>query len=139
MLADLHMAIAAVCPIDGVDGDGTIWFRPEATEQQKSAAQAIAAGWNPQLPSQTDYQMAIQTLVDVTAQSRQYADGVALAGYKDSTIPQWAAEAAAFIQWRDQVWSYAYQQLAAFQAGQRAVPSVAEFLTELPTITWPGG
>ncbi len=40
-LAELNDAIAAVCPIDGVNSDGVIWFKPEATDAQKQAAQSI--------------------------------------------------------------------------------------------------
>lgn len=49
MLADLHAAVAAVAPIIGVEQypDGTygIQFSPEATEQERSAALAIASSW----------------------------------------------------------------------------------------------
>lgn len=49
MLADLHSTISAVAPITGVEQhtDGTygIQFMPEATEQQRSAAMAIASSW----------------------------------------------------------------------------------------------
>lgn len=38
-----HAAIAAVCPILGVDANGTISFSEEASEVQKAAAQAVAA------------------------------------------------------------------------------------------------
>jgi hypothetical protein len=138
VLADLHRAIAAVCPIDGVESNGVIWFRPEATDEQRTAAHAIVASWDHTAPSQSDYQIAIQNLIDATAQSRQYTDGTSLAGYRDSTIAQWASEASAFIQWRDQVWSYAYQQLSAFEAGQRQRPSVDALLTELPPMKWTG-
>jgi hypothetical protein len=44
-LQSFHKAIAAVAPIDGVSGDKEIWFKPEATEEQKLAAQAIADSW----------------------------------------------------------------------------------------------
>lgn len=85
----------------------------------------------------TDYANAIQAHVDTTAQSKGYADGVALAGYSTSTIPAWAAEAQAFISWRDQVWIYAYTELANVQSGQREAPTVAGILGELPSIVWP--
>ena len=38
---DLHILIAVVCPIDGIDSDGVICFKPEATNTQKTAAQQI--------------------------------------------------------------------------------------------------
>lgn len=42
----LHISIAAVCPIDGVNSNRVITFKPEATELQKQAAQAIADSWD---------------------------------------------------------------------------------------------
>jgi hypothetical protein len=88
-------------------------------------------------PTAQDFATAAQSHVDAVAQARGYSNGVALAGYSTSTIPAWAAEAAAFIAWRDAVWIYAYTELAKVQGGQREVPTVAELIEELPTIVWP--
>ena len=88
-------------------------------------------------PNQNDFAAAIQSHVDAMAKGRGYADGAGLAGYSTSTIPTWAAEAQAFIAWRDQVWIYAYTELAKVQGGQRGVPTIEEMITELPPITWP--
>lgn len=44
-IKDLDVAIKAVCPIRGVSSDRVIHFRPEATPEQRAAAQAIADGW----------------------------------------------------------------------------------------------
>lgn len=89
-----------------------------------------------------DYKNAVQALIDRTASApppigRNYADGMLCASYKDSTVPLWAAEATAFIAWRDQVWAYVYNQLYAVQNGQRPQPTIAELIAELPSITWP--
>lgn len=85
-----------------------------------------------------DYARAIQAHVDAVAASRGYGNGVMLASYKDSTIPQWAAEAEAFIPWRDQVWASAYATLAAVQAGQQQPPTLAGLIASLPAIQWSG-
>ncbi|MBM7322441.1 hypothetical protein JS562_04775 [Agrobacterium sp. S2] len=91
----------------------------------------------PQSPTITDYENAIQNLVDSTARERQFRDGVTLASYIGSTKPKWAAEAQAFVAWRDNVWFYAYGELAKVQAGQREQPTVEQFLTEIAPIAWP--
>lgn len=83
-------------------------------------------------PTQDDYASAIQSLIDAKAKAKGYADGAALAGYSESTIPAWALEAKAFIAWRDQVWVYAYTEMAKVQAGQRDQPSIEAILAELP-------
>lgn len=42
-LHELDALIKTVCPIDGVNSDGVIWFKPEVTEAQKIEAQTILA------------------------------------------------------------------------------------------------
>ena len=50
-LYELDEAIKAVCPIDGISCNGRIDYRPEATEQQRAAAQAIMDAELPNLES----------------------------------------------------------------------------------------
>lgn len=88
-------------------------------------------------PPVSAYQTAVQSLIDETAVSKQFNDGVSLASYKESTVPEWAAQASSFIAWRDQVWAYCYSEMAKIQTGQRPQPTVAEIIGELPVITWP--
>ena len=85
----------------------------------------------------TDYENAIQDMVDNTAREKQFRDGVTLASYTASTKPDWAAEAQAFVAWRDNVWFYAYGELEKVQAGQREQPTVEQFLAEIAPIAWP--
>lgn len=44
-IAKLHSAIETVCPIDGVNSDGRIDFKLEATEAQKEAARELLTNW----------------------------------------------------------------------------------------------
>lgn len=92
---------------------------------------------DPGLGSQEDYANAIQAHVDSTAKSRGYADGVTLAGYVASTVPGWAAEAQAFVTWRDAVWVHAHTELARVLAGERTQPTVMSLIAELPAMIWP--
>lgn len=114
-------------------------FSPEeeaALLAEQAAAQAAALA----ALTADDYGAAIQTHIDATAQSRNYADGDRLVGYVTSTIQQWAAEAQAFLLWRDAVEVYAYAQLDAVLAGQRTQPTVEEFIDEIKTqhpAPWP--
>lgn len=89
------------------------------------------------LPKAEDYAAAIQGHVDDVAREHDYRDGFALAGYATSTVPAWAAEARAFVAWRDAVWVYVYSELEAAQIGQRAQPSIPGLVGELPAIAWP--
>ena len=88
-------------------------------------------------PLVIDYENSIQNLVDSTARERQFRDGVTLASYIGSAKPNWASEAQAFVAWRDNVWFYAYGELAKVQAGQRPQPTVEQFLGEIAPIAWP--
>lgn len=87
--------------------------------------------------TQEDYERAIDRHIETTARLRQYGSAVALASYTVSTVPTWAAEALAFVAWRDAIWGYAYQQLAAVQAQQRPQPTPTQFVSELAPMVWP--
>lgn len=89
-------------------------------------------------PGLEAYRTAIQIHVDATAQQRSYDSGITCASYVGSTNAAWAAEAQAFVAWRDAVWAHAYTELAKVEGGARPQPSVAEILAELPVIAWPG-
>ena len=91
----------------------------------------------PPLPTAEDYGRAVQAAIDAAAKSRGYTDGFALASYHASTVPAWAAEAQAFVAWRDAVWVHAYDVLAAVQGGTRAPPTIVALISELPIIIWP--
>lgn len=83
------------------------------------------------------FRVAIQQHVDQTAITKLYDSGNSLATYVSSTVPQWAAEAAAFVAWRDAVWAYAYAEMDKVLADLREQPTIEEFLAELPVIEWP--
>lgn len=89
------------------------------------------------VPMLDDYRRAIQSHVDATAQQRAYDSGVTCSSYVNSTNPTWAAEAAAFVAWRDTVWAYAYAELEKVEGATRPQPSVAEIVAELPAMVWP--
>lgn len=94
-------------------------------------------GVRAETPTETDYEAAIQMLVDATATERKFRDGVTMASYVNSTNSQWAAEALAFVAWRDGVWAYAYSELDKVMNGQRPQPTVEAFLAEIEPIDWP--
>lgn len=88
-------------------------------------------------PQLEDFRAAVQARIDTEAQTKQYENGLACATYATSTIPGWAAQAQAFVAWRDAVWAYAFTELAKVESGEREQPSVAEIIDELPAISWP--
>lgn len=99
----------------------------------------VAAFLNPP-PTLDDYRIAVQAHIDATAQERQYDGGHTCATYLGSTNSQWAAEAQAFVAWRDAVWAYVFAELGKVQDGQRAQPTVADFVAEVQAVlpmVWP--
>lgn len=103
----------------------SLMITPEM-KQAQAMAEAVEA-----------YRAAIQSLIDATAQERQYDSGATLASYVNSTVPEWAAEAQTFVAWRDHVWAYALGELAKVRSGEREQPNVEDFLAELPAFEWP--
>jgi len=91
------------------------------------------AGEPPQA-SIEDYSAAVQAHLDAAAQSRLYTDGNSLATYTASTNQAWAAEAQAFVAWRDAVWAQVYGMWA---SPPDPVPTPAEVVAGLPVIEWP--
>ncbi|QRM43974.1 hypothetical protein [Rhizobium sp. BG4] len=83
------------------------------------------------------YSSAIQQLLDTTAGERRYDSIQSGISYRDDENPKFAAEAAALFAWRSAVWTYADAELAKVETGERPVPTIAEFLAELPSIDWP--
>lgn len=88
-------------------------------------------------PTQDEFVQAAQDLLDRTARERNYDSLLSLASYATSSNPKFKAEAEAGIAWRDTVWTMAYAIMADVLSGRTPVPTVENFLTALPRITWP--
>ena len=84
-----------------------------------------------------DCTRALEKEINDKAAEKSYSSGVSCASYKDSTNPQWAAEANIFIVWRDSVYSYAYDYLSKAQSGKIKNPSIENFIAGVPVISWP--
>jgi hypothetical protein len=106
----------------------TIDYAQIITAEAKIAAQQAAY--------QAAMTAAIDATVEATARSRSYNSAAHLASYVASTVPAWAAEAQAFVAWRDGVWVTAIAALTAAQATGVA-PTQAALLASLPQIAWP--
>lgn len=93
-LWELDQALKAICPIDGVRRDKTIFFRPEATPEQKAAAQALADAADLTTPASQDTLAGMRfdgmdksmkaTLLAV----RAYCNALAAGTYTNKTLGQ---------------------------------------------------
>lgn len=90
-------------------------------------------------PDLRTYTAAIDAQVEAVARGRSYNSAAHMASYVVSTVPQWAAEAAAFVSWRDDAWLIAFDLLRRVQAGEVPAPTVAELVAGLPAPNWPEG
>lgn len=90
-------------------------------------------------PDLRTYTAAIDARVEAVARERGYNGAAHLASYAVSTVPVWAAEARAFVAWRDAVWVGALAELGQVTGGAKAPPAVAELVAALPAIQWPEG
>jgi hypothetical protein len=104
--------------VPGLDGVPVLADPPPPTPEQMQAG----------------YTAAIEAHVEATARARGYTSAVSCATYAASTIPAWQAEGAAFVAWRDDVWTAALAMLAAVQAGG-AIPESP--IAGLPEMEWP--
>lgn len=129
-------------------GDPTGKFHPDIIAMLVDVPESAEIGWvqaqgvwgpePPQPLTSDDYAAAIEGHVSAVATSRGYAGPDRLASYVTSTVPGWAAEAQAFVAWRDVVWLAAYQTFKAVQDGQIEPPTIENLIQGLPAITWPG-
>lgn len=71
---------------------------------------------------------ALEYNLDQGAKKWGYTSIVAAASYASSTNPQYAADAAALIQWRDDVWDWAIPLFPGVKAGD----DVAAFIAKMP-------
>lgn len=79
---------------------------------------------------------ALEAHYDATAQQRRYDTRYTCtlrAGYPGP----FHTEGLAFATWMDTCNAYAYQVMADVQDGQRAIPTAAELIAELPAMVWP--
>ena len=81
---------------------------------------------------------AVDAHVEAVARARQYNSAARLAGYANSTVPAWKAEAEAFIMWNDSVWPLVINWFEEVQAGTSAPPeNVEALIAALPAPPWP--
>lgn len=84
-----------------------------------------------------EYTELLELTVNNKAVEKSYKNGISCASYVASTNPQWAAEAKAYVAWRDAVYSYAYEVLNRVTNGEIEAPSIQDFLESLPILEWP--
>jgi hypothetical protein len=105
----------------------TIDFTQAVTAEAKAAAAQAAL--------LTACQRAVDAHVEAAAKAKGYNSAAHMASYVASTVEAWAAEATAFVAWRDEVWLATIALLEDVQAGDATPPaSPAEVIAILPAL-----
>ncbi len=84
----------------------------------------------------TNYKLSLKVFIDQKAQERLYETSLSCASYANSTNPQWASEAQAFIAWRDMVYEYANEYFDQVQNGN-IQENMDTFFAGMPSLIWP--
>jgi hypothetical protein len=111
----------------------------DLTPEEEAEFNARQEAWAAQAPQRMVEQFTInlEQAINDKAAEKSYSSGVSCATYKDSTNSQWAAEAQAFVAWRDSCYEYGYDYLSRAQSGEIHNPTLEDFLNGLPTMIWP--
>lgn len=95
-------------------------------DAKKAEAQAALQG---------TFEIEVQKHLDKAAKGQGYDNIMTVVSYaEEPAVARFQKDGQAFRVWRSKVWEYAYEQLAAVEAGTRSVPSQDEFLAELPAL-----
>ncbi len=140
-LGDTGRSVTAHDGASYVLDDGRTLWAPAPAED--ATDEAIAAAVLPLLANPPDrpdrkavarktYDDATEQLLNERAGAWGYASMARATTYAQSTVPKFAAEAAALIAHRDEVWLAAFDILEAVETDQRPLPTLEEYLAELP-------
>lgn len=73
----------------------------------------------------------VQAILDEKAKNRGYDNIAAACTYLNSIVPRFAAEAHAYLEWRDKVWVASHQLLSEIESGAIALPDKTELASLL--------
>lgn len=115
--------------------DGTTGFRAIDTEADLEPGETFALA--PPAPTLTDVAanltVAVEAWLDATAHGNGYASLERCVSFLNSSIKQWADDAAAALAWRDAVWVAAFQwQQDALANPPAVMPTADEVIAGLP-------
>ena len=128
---------AVITPAPGVTPEQAARAVPDGLEWQIVDAADIPVPEPTPAEIIAAYKTAIERYIEAKAGERQYTSGIHAASYVTSTNLLWAAEAQAFIEWRDDVWAHSIALLEEVQGGNLAPPTIEDVLAGLPALIWP--
>jgi len=110
---------------------GTQWT--QTWEVYQLSADEIAAGKAALI---AQYTAALDSMFDLRAKEKNYDNRITCALRAGYAGP-FQAEGQAFAVWMDNCNALAYKILAAVEAGTQSLPTVSQFLAQMPSFSWP--
>lgn len=131
-IVQLTQEVSNLAPIHGIDSNGVVSFKDEATESEINAANLYVSENISQLSDIADiYEKALDEKLDSVAREYRYNNRFTFALRAGYPGP-YQAEGIAFAQWMDNCNTQAFQLLEDVKNQIIPMPTVEEFLDSLP-------
>jgi hypothetical protein len=134
--------LEAVPPTPGegqyVAAVGGAWVLRNIATQPAPGQPSTPGGTAPSADPATALRDGIQAYMDNQARALGYDDiGTAVTYADEPSVPKFQIEGAVFRAWRSLVWAACYAHLSLVQAGEAAMPTLAEAIAMLPPLEMP--
>ena len=126
------------------DHRGREGFLPDGTPHKIGTWGPLPEGWAKEKPyvaptqkeTEAQYTSAAQAYLDDFARTKTYDGILSACTYATSTSQRLREEGKLCVELRDAVWETAFTILNDVQAGKRPIPTIEQFIAELPKLTW---
>ena len=126
------------------DHRGREGFMPDGIPCKIETWGPLPDGWAKEKPyvaptqkeTEAQYTSAAQAYLDDFARTKTYDGILSACTYATSTNSRLLGEGKRCVELRDAVWETAFTILNDVQAGKRPIPTIEQFIAELPKLTW---
>ena len=126
------------------DHRGREGFMPDGSPCKIATWGPLPDGWTEEKPyvaptqkeTEAQYTSAAQSYLDGFARTKTYDGILSACTYATSTNSRLLGEGQRCVELRDAVWETAFTILNDVQSGKRPIPTIEQFIAELPKLTW---
>ena len=126
------------------DHRGREGFMPDGSPCKIATWGPLPDGWTEEKPyvaptqkeTEAQYTSAAQSYLDGFARTKTYDGILSACTYATSTNSRLVGEGQRCVELRDAVWETAFTILNDVQSGKRPIPTIEQFIAELPKLTW---
>lgn len=134
-IVPFEQTVEATDWVNSIEGN---YYLDDYERDENGNMQLIVRQWVAPVPTPEEIQKqltgAVQHVLDAKAQELNYDSCLSVCSYINTGVSKFDAEGRAFRQWRSAVWAKGYEILAQVQSGERAIPTEAELIAELPQL-----